>query len=89
MALSVLKSLAASTLLISSVAMAQSGNTGNAGGTGNSGNSGVSGGIGSDFAAANVAGDNYEKDGGLAASIEAAFTGKDKKQECDPATGSC
>lgn len=89
MAFRVLKSFAVCALLTSSVALAQSGNTGNGGGTGNSGNSGVSGGIGSDFAAANVAGANVEKGGGLANAIEAAFTADDKKQECDPATGSC
>ncbi|MGQ0698206.1 MAG: hypothetical protein ACT4PZ_08180 [Panacagrimonas sp.] len=87
MAFRVLKSLAASTLLVSSFAMAQS-STGN-GSTGNSGNSGVSGGIGSDFAASNVAGANVERGGGLAAAIEAAFGADNKKQECDPAAGTC
>lgn len=90
MAFRVLKTFAVSTLLIGSVALAQSGNTGNnGGGTGNSGNSGVSGGIGSDFAGANVAGANVGKGGGLASAIEEAFNGEGKKPECNPATGSC
>lgn len=70
----VLKALAVSALVCAGgSAFAQSGNAG--GVSGNGGVSGISGGAGIDFFASNAPGANVEKNGGLASSIEAAFTG--------------
>jgi hypothetical protein len=44
--------------------------------------SGISGGIGSDFAASNVSGATTKSDGGLAASLDAAFG--DEVSESEP-----